>query len=235
MALGCNGDGPLAPGKGEIDIRPHGPNSLLAPGTHEVDVGDILRKVALHVPAGHNGTTPAPLAMLFHGAEGKGLGMVEALAPRADASGMILVAPDALYVTWDAISGPFGHDLDFASVAMEVAFDRTRVDSSRIGLAGFSDGATYAIALGRASGGLISRVAAFSPGFLIEVDPEGHPDFYISHGVDDDVLPIDYTGRPVSTALDVDYEVQYVEFEGGHAVPEAIRDVAMPWLAAARS
>src|SRR5688572_27359633 len=215
MALGCGGDGPVAPGKGELDLRPHGPNSLYLPGTHEIDVGDILRKVALHVPAGHDGTTPAPLAMLFHGAEGKGLGIVEALAPWADEYGLILVAPDALYVSWDAISGPFGADLDFAHVAMEAAFDHCRVDPSRIGLAGFSDGGTYAIALGRASGGLISRVAGFSAGFLIEVDPEGHPDFFLSHGVDDAVLPIALTGRPVSTALDVDYNVQYVEFEGG--------------------
>lgn len=235
LALGCSGDGPLAPGLGELDIRPHSPNDLIAPGTYELDVGDILRKVALHVPPGHDGTTAAPLAMLFHGAEGKGLGMVEALAPWADASGMILVAPDALYLSWDAISGSFGADLDFATVAMDVAFDRCRVDSSRIGLAGFSDGATYALAVGRASGGLVSRVAAFSPGFLIEVDPKGHPDFFLSHGVDDDVLPIEYTGRPVSAALDADYDVQYVEFDGGHEVPEAVRDVAMPWLAAARS
>jgi predicted esterase len=148
---------------------------------------------------------------------------------------LILVAPDALYVSWDAVSGPFGADLDFAHVAMEAAFDHARVDADRIGIAGFSDGGTYAIALGRASGGLVSRVAAFSPGFLIEVDPKGRPDFFVSHGVDDEVLPIDYTGRPVSTALDVDYEVQYVEFAGGHEVPNAIRDVAMPWLAAARS
>jgi phospholipase/carboxylesterase len=235
IALGCDSDGPLAPGKGEIDVRHHGPNSLALPGTHEIDVGDFLRKVTLRVPPGHDGTIPAPLAMLFHGAGGKGAPMVEAFAPWADAEGMILVASDALYVTWDGINGPFGHDLDFASVALDVAFDRCRVDASRIGLAGFSDGATYAVALGRASGGLISRVAGFSAGFLIEVDPKGHPDFFLSHGVDDGVLPIDITGRPVSAALDVDYDVQYVEFDGGHIVPDPVADLAMPWLAAPRS
>lgn len=235
MVLGCRTERILAPGQGEIDVRHHGPTDLIGPGTHELDVGDILRKVTLHVPPSVDGTIAAPLAMLFHGATGKGATIVEAFAPLADASGLILVAPDALYVSWDAISGEFGADLDFASLALDVAFDRCRVDPGRVGLAGFSDGATYAIALGRASGGLISRVAAFSAGFLIEVDPKGRPAFFLSHGMDDDVLPIELTGRPVAALLDSGYDLQYVEFAGGHEVPASVADIAMPWLAAPRS
>jgi phospholipase/carboxylesterase len=235
LALGCRADVISAPGLGELDIRAHGPTDLIGPGTHEIDVGDILRKIQLHVPPSVDGSVPAPLALLFHGATGKGIDMVEAFAPMADAAGMILVAPDALYVTWDALSGPFGADLDFAAEALDVAFDRCRVDPKRIGIAGYSDGATYAIALGRASGRLISRVAAFSAGFLLDVDPKGRPDFFLSHGTTDPVLPIDLTGRVVSAQLATAYDVQYVEFDGGHMVPPTIAWTALPWLAAPRA
>lgn len=235
LALGCGTERIVAPGRGQLDVRPHGPSDLIGPGRHEIDVGDFLRKITLHVPPSVDGSSPAPLAMLFHGASGKGAPMVDAFAPLADASGMILVATDALYLSWDAITGAFASDLDFACVALDIAFDRCRVDPGRIGLAGYSDGASYAIALGRASGGLVSRVAGFSPGFLIEVDPKGHPAFFLSHGTEDDVLPIALTGRVVAEQLDVDYDVQYVEFEGGHVVPGDIAAAAMPWLAAPRA
>ncbi len=90
-------------------------------------------------------------------------------------------------------------------------------------LSGFSDGGTYVIALGRANGDLFSRIAAYSPGFLIDVKATGRAPFLITHGTQDTVLPIDATSRRIVPALrSAGYTVDYREFTGPHAVPLSI-------------
>lgn len=234
LLLGCRTERIVGPGLGEIVQHHHDPTNLIGPGRHLIDVGDVLRKVVLHVPPGVDGTASAPLLLLYHGVLGTAAGMVEAFAPLADTHGIVVVAYDALAGTWDAVSERFEHDLSFANVALDVAFDRCRVDPARIGVAGFSDGATYALAVGRASGRLVSRIAAFSPGYLIEIDRRGRPGIFISHGTSDTVLPYPYTGSVVATQLDRDYDVRFRSFDGGHEIPLVIADEAMGWLAAGR-
>ncbi len=57
-------------------------------------------------------------------------------------------------------------------------------------LAGFSDGASYALGLGLANGGLLPRIVALLAGFLPPGPRHGKPPVFVSHGVADDVLPI---------------------------------------------
>ncbi len=234
LLLGCRAERIVGPGLGELVQPHHDPTDLLAPGRHVIDVGDVLRSVVLHVPPGVDGSLEAPLVLLYHGVLGTAAGMVEAFAPLADQTGIVLVAYDALAGTWDAISERFEHDLSFGNVALDVAFDRCRIDPARIGVAGFSDGATYALAVGRASGRIVSRIAAFSPGYLIEIDRRGRPGIFISHGTSDEVLPYAFTGSVVATQLERDYEVQFHPFDGGHEIPLGIGADAMGWLAATR-
>jgi predicted esterase len=95
-------------------------------------------------------------------------------------------------------------------------------------VAGFSDGATYALALGRANGELFSDILAFSPGFLVPVHPAGRPRIYVSHGRSDPILPIDACSRVLVPLLRRDgYEVAYREFEGSHEVPPAVAQDAV--------
>lgn len=97
--------------------------------------------------------------------------------------------------------------------------------------AGFSDGATYALALGRANGTLFSRIIAFSPGFLIPAHLRGSPRIFISHGRQDDVLLIDSCSRIIVPRLRRDgYDVTYREFDGEHEVPDAIVREALEWF-----
>jgi predicted esterase len=161
--------------------------------------------------------------------------MLTPFEPWADASGAILVAFSSFAYTWDAVIGRFGVDTDHAAKVIAAAFDRCAIDPARVGLAGFSDGATYALALGRANGNLFTRVAAFSPGYLIDVATEGKPEFFISHGTSDGVLFIDNSSRKIVPWLRKrHYEVDYREFDGGHQIPKEMADIAIPWLAAAR-
>jgi predicted esterase len=97
-----------------------------------------------------------------------------------------------------------------------------------VAVAGFSDGASYALSLGLTNGDLFSDVLAFSPGFHAEDRRQGRPRFYLSHGVHDEVLPIVRTSRRIVPGLRSDgYQVTYREFDGGHVVPaECVAEAA---------
>jgi phospholipase/carboxylesterase len=190
------------------------------------------RDGVVYVPRGYRPARPLPLVLALHGATGSSKGPVRNLGPLADDLGIALVVPDSRGRTWDAIMrGEFGPDCDFIDGALAAAWSRVQVDPKRIGVAGFSDGATYALALGRANGDLFSGVAAFSPGFLIPVDPVGAVPVFISHGTHDSVLPIDSCSRRIVPELRrLGHRVDYHEFDGDHTVP---RDMASLGLAAA--
>jgi predicted esterase len=50
--------------------------------------------------------------------------------------------------------------------ALQHVFETYSIDPGRVGLGGFSDGASYALSLGVANGDLFSHIIAFSPGFM---------------------------------------------------------------------
>jgi predicted esterase len=98
-------------------------------------------------------------------------------------------------------------------------------------LGGLSDGATYALALGLVNGDLFTRLVAFSPGFLKQVDRNGRPRVFVSHGTGDTVFYIGTSSRAIVQQLRGEgYDVTYREFDGGHEVPDAIARDAFAWL-----
>jgi phospholipase/carboxylesterase len=114
---------------------------------------------------------------------------------------------------------------------LRMTFRRVRVDPRRIGVAGYSDGASYAISLGLANGDLLRHVTAFSPGFVADAQRRGRPVITVTHGSEDPVLPIDATSREIVPALRADgYTVRYREFEGGHKIPHPLLPWALRWL-----
>ena len=59
----------------------------------------------------------------------------------------------------------------------------------------------------------------------------GTPRVFVSHGLFDNVLPIDRCSRRIVPALrSAGYEVDYHEFGGPHTVPPSIADDAAAWL-----
>ncbi len=98
-------------------------------------------------------------------------------------------------------------------------------------IAGFSDGASAALSLGLANGESFTHVIAFSPGFAAPPETSGRPAVFVSHGVNDAVLPVAPCGRRVVARLrSAGYAVKYREFEGGHGVPQEIAADAMRWF-----
>jgi phospholipase/carboxylesterase len=202
----------------------------LAPGQHRLDF-EADRDGLLFVPSGANAGAPRPLMVLLHGAGGSAARMA-GWFPIADEANVIVVAPDSRdRRTWDAALGEWGPDSEFVARAVGRAIDRCPVDSRRMCVGGFSDGASYALTLGIGAGDVFSHIAAFSPGFMQPRDRRGKPRIFISHGTGDQVLPIDATSRRFVPALKkLTYDVTYREYAGRHAVPEPIVRDAFRWF-----
>ncbi|WP_371857253.1 alpha/beta hydrolase [Duganella callida] len=107
---------------------------------------------------------------------------------------------------------------------------RYEVDEQAMAIAGFSDGASYALSVGLMNGTLFSDILAFSPGFMAPLRREGHPRIFVSHGLHDKILGVQ-RGRSVAERLAAEgYQVRYEEFDGAHLVPPAIAHAALARL-----
>ncbi len=185
----------------------------------------------LYVPAGYAPDRPPPLVVLLHGAGGDARDILSVLRPHADAQGLLLLAPDSRQGTWDVIRGGYGPDVAFLDAALAATFARYAVDTHRVAVSGFSDGASYALSLGVLNGDLATHLIGFSPGFLAPPAVAGRPRVFISHGRGDRVLPIDRCGRRLARVLSATgYPVEYLEFGGGHEVPADVAVTALQWL-----
>src|SRR5215216_5674878 len=179
----------------------------------------------LYVPAGYRPETPTPLVLLLHGAGEDARDGLAQLRGQADETGIILLALSSRGPTWDSILGRGRYGADIAAIdqALEHTFSRWVVDPARVGVGGYSDGASYALSLGLANGDLFSDVLAFSPGFLAPAGQTGSPRCYVSHGARDQVLPVERCSRRiVPTLRSGGYEVRYDEFDGPHTIPPEI-------------
>jgi phospholipase/carboxylesterase len=210
-----------------------GPPGEATPGrVRRLGLGDGDRDGLLYAPAGYKPDTALPLLVVLHGAGGTSMSSQYAIQ-RADRLNFIVLAPDSRDErTWDSILGMWGPDLEFIGAAIKYAKSRCAVEDTHIGLAGFSDGASYALSMGIGNGDVFSRVLAMSPGLMQPAAVRGKPKIFISHGTTDPVMPIDITSRTFVPRLkNLGYDVTYREYEGRHQLPPAIAQEAMEWFA----
>ncbi len=212
-------------GSARLSARPRQP---VPAGSHPLRLAPRRDGLLVVPPSAAPGL---PLLVALHGAGGTGRQMVDLLAAEAARRGVLVVAPDSRGVTWDAVAGRYGPDVAFVDAALAAVF--ARFDVGRVAVAGFSDGASYALSLGVANGDLFSHVIAWSPGFMAATDAVGRPRVFVSHGTGDTVLPVDRCSRRLVPALRGNgYEVRYEEFDGGHVVPPPLVSLALDQLAA---
>src|SRR5215213_1626982 len=225
-------DGTPGPTEGRLLARPGPPTETVSPGLHALGL-ERDRDALLLVPPGYRADRPAPFVLSLHGAGGDATSGLYPLRDLADEAGLILLSPAARQQTWDVIRGGYGPDVAFIDQALTAAFARCAVDSELLAVAGFSDGASYALSLGITNGDVFGHVMAFSPGFMAPADQRGEPRIFISHGTNDQVLAIDRTSRRIAPQLArAMYDVQYVEFDGPHTVPPEIAREALEWFLA---
>jgi phospholipase/carboxylesterase len=239
LSAGCGSVGfgveavgsPAADGRfaSRLPKTPPGPVSVTGAQPLGLDNG---RDGVLYIPPGLTG--PAPLLLLLHGATGSAARITQRLNAfaNADAFKMVILAPDSREGTWDVVRKGFGLDVAFVDRALAQTFERVALDPKRIAVGGFSDGASYALSLGLMNGDLFTHIAAFSPGFFVADAPVGKPLIYISHGQQDEILPIDNTSRRLRPRLErAGYDVRYREFPGPHTVPAPVLKEALEWIA----
>ena len=205
---------------------------MLPAGEHTLALGR-RRDGLLYVPRRLRAET-APLVVMLHGATGSARGVTARTKAfeLAEEFGAVVLAPDSRESTWDMVNGFFGPDVEFIDRALTHTFARVPVDPSRLTIAGFSDGASYALSLGLINGDLFTHVMAFSPGFIVAKRVIGLPALFVSHGTRDDILPINDTSRRLVPGLQkAGYAVHYREFTGPHTVPLPIVHEAFEWMA----
>ena len=186
-----------------------------------------------------------PLLVLLHGAGRQRLTMIQHFEPEADARGIVLLAPTSRGPTWDAVAigertpspdSPIAHALAdvftfsrdeqrvddaIANLGKIVPFDR-----SRTVLAGFSDGATFALAMGMSRYEHFTAVIAWSPGIALRSEqPARGRTVFISHGRQDPLLKYDVTCARIVPLVEAEGgKVTFLPFDGVHDAPKPVKD-----------
>jgi phospholipase/carboxylesterase len=184
-----------------------------------------------YVPRSYHPNEALPLLILLHGGDHHASDWFGSYSRRAEKGRFIIVAPDSFGRTWGS-TGDYGPDVSRINGALAAVFSRYAIDPGRIIVGGFSDGASYALSLGLFNGDRIRGALAFSPGYINGRQGRGHPSFFISHGLQDTMLPVEGSRSYVALLRNAGYAVVYREFNGGHEIPPALSDVAMMWVAA---
>lgn len=196
-----------------------------------------------YVPA--SATPDPPLLVLLHGAGHRQVEMVEHFEAEADERGILLLAPDSRGVTWDSVLDAKGPPSTDSPLANELAHrfartpDSARVekaianlervipfDQNRVVLAGFSDGATFALAMGMSRAYRFAAVIAWSPGIAIRADdPARGRRVFVSHGRQDPILQFAVTCSDIVPLLQNEgAAVTFLAFDGQHEAPLPIKD-----------
>lgn len=203
------------------------------PGIHLLGVRQ-QRDSLLYVPKSAEPNRPAPLLVFLHGAGGSEHQGIERLRSFADELGFLVLSPASQGTTWDAIRDSYGRDVRMIDQALTRAFAARLVDTRRIAVSGFSDGASYALGLGLSNGDLFGSVLVFSPCFIPAGGKRaGKPRIFVSLGTSDSILPIGSCSRRLVPELtQAGYAVTYREFDGPHTVPREIKAAAIHWFLA---
>lgn len=214
-----------------------------APANAETRSGVIQLAGGAYAYLPPNRATPSPVLIALHGAGGEASDILEGFKPGADAHGVVLVIPRSIKGTWDMVEDlksrlgaemnvqpRYGKDLEAIDRSLADLFTRVPVDRSRIGIMGFSDGASYALSVGTANPQLFSTVMAFSPGHSFPAKFDKRQRVFVSHGDKDQVLPFANARSLVARMRGRGMTVHFEPFEGRHEVPKAIREKAVAFF-----
>jgi len=232
MLSGCLSDDVSAPRVGDARLRARPSTPTEAPPVGVASIPITLGVSGLvYFPPTYKPSTPAPVAFLLHGAGQDASELMAPVSTYAESRGLVLAAVTSSQGTWDAIYGGFGPDVRAIDVALNWLFGRCNVDTKRLGVMGFSDGATYALSIGLINGDVFTHVVGHSAGFIIGGTRHGRPKVFLSHGRQDTILPIDQCGRRIAAQLKREgYDLRFDEFDGGHTASAEMRERAIQWF-----
>ena len=103
---------------------------------------------------------------MLQGAGGDAEGALNILQKVAEPLEMIVLGVESRTLTWDILMGREGPDIAFIDRALAQTFNRYAIDPSKVAIAGFSDGASYALSVGLTNGDLFTHVALLNYGMI---------------------------------------------------------------------
>lgn len=177
-----------------------------------------------YVPGSYDAHRKTPLLVALHGAYEQGIWMVNVWKTLAEDRGFLLLAPSSSATSWD-LSAVFAGQTPVEDKPIRDAVSwlqqRYNVDAARVGVEGFSDGASMTLYMGLTHGALFNVAMANSPGGMGKNYPlPDKPAIYITHGDADTVLPVANARWMKDTLTAAGYKVEYHEFPGvGHVFP----------------
>ena len=197
-----------------------------------------------YLPAGIDEAAPGPpraVLVLLHGADHRNDWLIRRFAPDADARGFVILAPFSRGRSWDAVLKATAPVVDASRLVDPLRFSHSRdgdrveaalaelgthiaVDRSRTVLAGFSDGASFALMLGMSARHDFGAVIAWSPGAVTIPDESARGRrVFVSHGHQDHILSYQITAKEIVPALHgLGAQVTFRSFEGDHVIPRAV-------------
>ena len=190
------------------------------------------RLCPIMVPWRYRRSRPAPLLIWLHGGSGRVEKWTAPLWSLAQAAGVVIIAPKSKAYTWDrTASKQFGPDTQAIDKLMAMVIESHSIDPVRVGIGGFSDGATYALSLGLTNGEVFTHILAISPGGMNPAERRGRPKIFVTHGTKDQTLRIDRCSRSIVPHLKEDgYDVNYRETGVAHTPAVQVVPAALRWF-----
>lgn len=183
-------------------------------------------------------SSPRPVIVLLHGAGMSARNFLDGVRAEADRCGCLLLSVQSSGATWDTIGlvgaasknggatrdQLFGADTGRVEQALSVALRAADADRRAVALAGFSDGASYALSLGIANPAIVRGVIAFAPGFHLEpaaINPRQR--LFIAHSPTDKILSFERTrDDTVASLRNAGFDLEFRMFVGGHRVDQKL-------------
>jgi phospholipase/carboxylesterase len=201
---------------------------------------------ALHKPKQVDPEKTYPALFLMHGIgsnEQNMLPLVDGLEDQFyifSIRGHLTQPPGYAYFTIQGFGKPhrevFDEGVKQVSSFIDYACEQYPLDSSRLYLLGFSQGAILSMTLGLTLGNRIKGIVALSgyiPGFVkdeYEIKPVNNLSLFISHGEMDQVLPFDWGVTNDVYFRELGATVTFQTYQEGHTVSLRNQQDFMKWL-----
>lgn len=187
-------------------------------------VDTLTREYIKHVPLTYNPSEPIPLMIALHNAYGSASGFITMtkLSDKADEEGFIVVYPNGTGDPkfWNA-GGCCGtamdndiDDVEFISVLIDTLCVSYNIDTSKIFIAGFSNGSIMAYRLAAELSSKISGIACVAGQMMLDdINPERSVPIIHFHALDDVGVPFEggegsgYIFPSVNSVLDIWIEI----------------------------
>lgn len=206
------------------------------------------QRAALFTPDEIDPQRRYPLLAVLHGAGRQDELLMKAYRDEAERRQALFLVPRSFGMTWDLISAATQGaaaagapskrpDLDFLEYAYDLIFRRYPVDAGRLGLIGYSDGASYALSVGLSNPELFQAVMGWAAGFVaIENDAAApgvrRPAVLVEYGTHDELFPFEQVAVPMREQLEAfGCAVTFRVDEGGRHWPSGgFQGEALDWF-----